>query len=54
MKLGRSNHIDKILMKKCSKVLVFWKIFKVLSIVKFYRLEVLEWKEVQREWGGRG
>ena len=43
----------KILMK-FSKVLVFWKIFKVLSIVKFYRLDVLEWKEVQREWGGRG
>ena len=49
MQLGSSNHTDVILMRKCSRVQVFWKIFKVLSAVKFCWLEVGEWKEGEKE-----
>ena len=49
MQLGSSNHSYVILMRKCSKVQVFWKIFKVLSSLKFYWLEVGEWKEGEME-----
>ena len=49
MQLGSSNHTDVILMRKCSRAQVFWKIFKVLSTVKFCWLEVGEWKEGEKE-----
>ena len=49
MQLGSSNHSHVILIRKCSKVQVFWKIFKVLSSLKFYWLEVGEWKEGEME-----
>ena len=47
MQLGSSNHIDVILMRKCSKVQVFYNI--KFRYIKFYWLEVGEWKEVERE-----
>ena len=49
MQLGSSNHSDVILMRKCSKVKVFWKVFKVLSTLKFYQLEMGKWKEGEIE-----
>ena len=49
MQLGSSNHIDVILMRNCSKVQAFCKIFKVLSTLKFYWLRVGEWKEGEME-----
>ena len=38
-----------ILLRKYSKVQVFWKIFKVLSTIKFYWFGVGEWKEGEME-----
>ena len=49
MQLGSSNHSNVILMRKFSKAGVFWKAFKALSTVKFYWLEVGEWRERERE-----
>ena len=49
MQVGSRDHIDVILTRKRSKVQVFWKIFKVLSTVKFYGLETVERKGGERE-----